>query len=73
MKVVTTFYSSLGNKNDFYGSNKTSSLYFSGTFHSISSGILESFFIDNFCLLDTPTKVGGKKSLLLLPNVNAGE
>jgi hypothetical protein len=50
----------------------TSNLYFSGTFHSISKGILESFLIESFYLLDTPANVGGKNNLELLPSVKAG-
>lgn len=72
VNVVTTLVSSLGSKNAFAGSNATSVLYFSGTFHSNSRGILESFLIDNFYLLDTPVNVGGKKSFPLLPRLNYG-
>jgi hypothetical protein len=62
VKVVTTFVSSFGKRYALAGSKLTSVLYFSGTFHSNSKGILASFLIDNFYLLDTPVKVGGKKS-----------
>ena len=72
VNVVTILVSSLGSKNAFDGSNATSVLYFSGTFHSNSNGILESFLIDNFYLLDTPVKVGGKNNFPLLPKLNYG-
>lgn len=72
MNVVTTLVSSLGSKNALEGSNATSVLYFSGTFHSNSRGILELFFMDSFYLLETPVKVGGKNSLPLFPRLNYG-
>jgi hypothetical protein len=65
--VQTTLDSSFGNKYDFAGSKHTSPLYFSGIFHSYSSGIRASFFILSFCLLDTPVNVGGKNNLELFP------
>ena len=68
VNVATTLASSLGNKNPFSGSNPTSVLYFSGTFHSNSRGILESFFTPTFYLLDTPANVGGKNNFPLLEN-----
>ena len=70
VKVVSTFVSSLGSKNAFVGSNATSVLYFSGTFHSNSRGILESFLIESFYLLETPVKVGGKNNFPLFPRLS---
>jgi hypothetical protein len=70
VNVATILLSSLGRRYALAGSKVTSVLYFSGTFHSNSSGILASFLIDSFYLLDTPVKVGGKKIFPLLPRVN---
>lgn len=70
VNVLTTLVSSFGRRYALIGSKLTSVLYFSGTFHSNSRGILASFLIDTFCLLDTPVKVGGKNSFPLLPRVN---
>ncbi len=72
VKVVTILISSFGSKKALEGSKLTSVLYFSGTFHSNSKGILASFLIDSFCLLDTPVNVGGKNNLPLLPRVSNG-
>ena len=73
VKVVVTLVSSFGSKYALGGSKQTSALYFSGTFHSNSSGILASFLIDTFYLLDTPIKLGGKNNLELLPMLRVGE
>jgi hypothetical protein len=70
VNVHTTFDSSFGNRYDLHGSKNTSPLYFSGTFHSYSKGILASFFMLNFCLLDTPVNVGGKNNFELLPKLS---
>lgn len=72
VKVVTTLVSSFGNKNALEGSKETSVLYFSGTFHSNSNGILASFLIASFYLLETPVNVGGKNNLPLFPRLSYG-
>ena len=59
VKVDVILTSSLGSKRDLGGSNWTSVLYFSGTFHSVSIGILELFFMAIFYFVETPMKVGG--------------
>ena len=59
VNVHVTLVSSLGIKNDFYGSTNISVRYFSGTFHSNCRGILASFLIDSFCFDETPVYVGG--------------
>ena len=63
VKHAKRLASSFGIKIALDGSNFTSFLYFSGTLHSYSSGILASFLIANFYLVDTPTYDGGKKTL----------
>lgn len=49
-----------------------SNLYFGGTLHSTSKGIRDSFLIESFYLLETPTKLGGKNSFELFPKDNYG-
>ena len=59
VNTATSFASSFGDKIALLGLKLTSFLYFSGTRHSYSRGIRESFFTKNFYLVDTPTKDGG--------------
>ena len=54
VKTATSLVSSFGDRIALLGAKLTSFLYFSGTRHSYSTGILESFFTRNFCLVDTP-------------------
>lgn len=54
VKTVSTLVNSLGSRYALFGSNETSVLYLSGTFHSNSNGILASFLMLNFYLLETP-------------------